>query len=77
MLAQAAMPVVFVLGEKISRGIQFIGLRQEKELRLRLCLIIFESATATMTLLETATVERGKPLERATQTTVGALHIWK
>lgn len=30
MLARAAMPVVFVLGEKISRGTLAIALRREK-----------------------------------------------
>ncbi len=76
MLAQAEMPVVFVLGEKISRGTSQEVTAEERAKAL-LCVNIPESATATTTLLETVTVERGKPLERATQTTVGALHIWK
>ncbi len=72
MLAQTEMSVVFVLGEKISQGTCLCNGRKNK-LRFRLCWSILESATVTKQLEETPLVERGKPLERATQTMVGAL----
>ncbi|GKT02671.1 hypothetical protein OKN36_02070 [Furfurilactobacillus sp. OKN36] len=75
MLAQAVMPVVFVLSEKISWGTFFEGNGGKKRLRLRLCLSIPEKCHSDDTSAETCWVERGKPLERETQTTVGELHI--
>ncbi|QLE61263.1 hypothetical protein LROSRS0_1217 [Furfurilactobacillus rossiae] len=76
MLAQAVMPVVFVLSEKISWGaFSFEGNGGKTLLRLRLCASIPEKCHSDETSMETCWVERGKPLERETQTTVGELHI--
>ena len=47
MLAQAVMPVVFVLGESISLGTWVFKLRRVKELSLRISSSNSESATVT------------------------------
>ncbi len=49
MLALAVMPVVFVLGEKISLGMS-LTLRRKKRLSRMICLSISESATVTQFL---------------------------
>ncbi len=74
MLAQAAMLVVFVLGEKISRGTD-LSVTAEKTAKASAMPSIPEKCHSDDTQLETVELERGKPHERATQTTVGALHI--
>ncbi|AHY16347.1 hypothetical protein SI82_07910 [Streptococcus iniae] len=50
MLALAVMPVVFVLGEKISLGMYFSTLRRVKWLSPLICQSKSESATVTQFL---------------------------
>lgn len=63
MLAQAAMPVVFVLAEKIRRGTINL-VTAEKRAKALLCFSIPEKCHSDDTVRETVLVERGKPLKR-------------
>ena len=63
MLARAAMPVVFVLAEKIRRGTG-LPVTAEKRATVLICLSIPEKCHSDEALRETLTVERGKPLKR-------------
>ena len=63
MLAQAAMPVVFVLAEKIRRGTGWSG-DGGKTATVLLCPSIPEKCHSDDTVGETQLVERGKPLKR-------------
>ena len=63
MLARAAMPVVFVLAEKIRRGTKKL-VTAEKRATVLLCLNNPEKCHSDEAGWETKLVERGKPLKR-------------